>query len=64
MAELDSPFANANDEVLVPTNGIDRARLVVISLGGDLGAVAEQASRDPKMIWIIDRDRGRHAIPE
>jgi len=64
MAELDSPFTNANDEFLVPTNRIDRARLVIISLCGGLGAVAKQASRDPKMIRVIERDRGRDAIPK
>jgi len=64
MAELDSPFTNANDEFLVPTNRIDRARLVVIPLCGAKVSVAKQASSNPEMVGIVLGDRGGDAIPE
>jgi hypothetical protein len=61
---LDSPSTNANDELLVAADRIDRTRLIIILLCSGLVAVAKQASSDPKMIGIIDRNRGSHAISE
>ena len=64
MGESFGLYRAGDDAGLMPADRIDRTRQIIIPLCGGLVAVAKQTSSDPKMIGIIGRDRGGHAISE